>query len=77
MSKKTFMEQAERWFGDTSAENSAQVMATLAIAEAINAQTQAQTEQLKRIADALTTPGNMTIADLLEAANDRAGNPYR
>jgi len=49
MTKLSYIEQAERWFGDASSESSAQIMATLAIAEAL----QAQTEQMKRIADAL------------------------
>lgn len=52
MSEPTYFEQAERWFGNTPFEDSAQVMATLAIAE-----------QLKRIADALEKLTGAPVAE--------------
>ena len=59
----------------------AQAHAAIAQAQA----TAAQTEQLKRIADALyATPNSLSVADLLnsiddalEAAHELATNPYR
>jgi hypothetical protein len=46
---REYIRKAEEWFGDTPGEQSAQVIATLALVSAALA----QAEQLKRIADVL------------------------
>lgn len=52
MSKLNYIEQSERWFGDSEMKDAAQIKATLAIAE-----------QLKRIADALEKLTGAPVAE--------------
>lgn len=70
MSKLTYIEQAERWFGDTPTEASAQVMATLAVAEAL----ERIATHLGNIHQCLLTPNAdrepVTVADQLKRVAD-------